>query len=240
MNFIKAVISANLEIYNLLKNTNDTTLKQKFTNGFGGDISIKADLEAEKIFIKYLSSFGVIYSEESGIIGSGDDTIVIDPLDGSDNFCCNIPYFGTSVARKTKNETTDAIITNLSNGDIFAKDLNGFKKYSLFNDCAQDIVKNKHSNIGIFEREYSSKKLSLLLKNQDIKYRSLGAFAISLSLCYEVDFILFDGKTREFDIAAGWKMAENLYRYKDEKYLLVSKDKVNFDRILQLIKQQGE
>jgi myo-inositol-1(or 4)-monophosphatase len=95
--FIEAVILANKELYTYI-NTNLSLNDYEYTNtiGFGGDNSLKIDLIAENIFIKHLEKFGNIYSEECGLKSSNKEcTIIIDPLDGSNNFYSQLPYNGT-------------------------------------------------------------------------------------------------------------------------------------------------
>jgi len=223
--FIDSVISANKEIYKSFQTQKN--LKEPIKKGFGGDISIKADLLAEEIFIKYLKSFGEIFSEESGVVGSGKDTIFIDPLDGSDNFKSNIPYYGTAVAIKNK----IAITVNLANQDIFIKTKEFFKKGKLFEDSFTDVKINQDSSVGIFEKGYKANRL----QNFNIKYRTLGAIALSLSYAHEVDFVLFKGKRRDFDIIGGEFMCEDLFVYKDSEILLVSKTNEIFKQIKHIL-----
>ena len=90
--FIEAVISALQEVHTTLKNASDTTLLDSYTIGEGGDISSGFDLVAEAIFFKHLSPFGSLYSEESGWMSPQSDTnIILDPIDGSDNFSSFFP-----------------------------------------------------------------------------------------------------------------------------------------------------
>lgn len=238
MEFFQAVKNANLEIYKLILQTPHEKLCENIKIGAGGDLGILIDFEAEKIFTKYLEKFGKIYSEESGYIGCGNDTIILDPIDGSENFKSNIPYFGTSAALKQNEKITQAIITNLITGEMFVKTDDEFAKYSIFNNKKTILHVNKFSSVGVFEKVCNS-SLHVKMKEFNLKYRSFGALALSLALCYDVNFILFEGKAREFDIAAGWKMSENLNRFQNSKYLLVSKDKIIFDKIYELIKDEG-
>ena len=83
--FIKACVKANEEIALALKEGFDPSWFEKTEVGAGGDVSSKLDLFAEEIFIKHLGAFGQIESEESGLIGSGEEKIIIDPIDGSSN-----------------------------------------------------------------------------------------------------------------------------------------------------------
>jgi len=73
------------------------------------------------------------------------------------------------------------------------------------------------------------------MRRYGIKYRSPGAFALSLAYAHDVDFVLYEGKMREYDIAAGLYMCEDLYVEKREDLLLVSQNKEIFDKILQFI-----
>jgi myo-inositol-1(or 4)-monophosphatase len=235
--FLQAVQTANIEIYNFFKSVPRDFLCAKLSKGYGGDISVRADIEAEKIFIKHLSRFGTIYSEECGIVKGGGDLIVVDPIDGSDNFISNIPFYGSSVAKIRNGVTTHAIVTNLAQSVSYVKTDNFFEKRPLFEGETLKITANNHSKVGIFEKSYSSSKLHDFLKNNNLKYRSMGALALSLSLAHEVNFTLYEGKAREFDIAAGWHMCEDLFRFKNDKVLLVSKDKGIFDKISHFIKE---
>ncbi len=233
--FFNAVIEANLEILRLLQNGSHKEFCQKISIGAGGDMSRKIDVLAEDIFIKHLKKFGNIYSEECGFLsGIGEDDIIIDPIDGSNNFMSNLPYFGTSVALKYKDTYKAAVVTNLANGDIFLKDKNKFQRANLQKLTFSEVSKNPNSCVGIFERTYCSEIVFEKLKNNYIKYRSPGAFALSLAYAHDVDFVIYEGKMRIYDIAAGLYMCEDLNILKKEEFLLISKDKETFDRIAQL------
>ncbi|MDR1008165.1 MAG: inositol monophosphatase [Campylobacteraceae bacterium] len=229
MDFILSCIEANREIYRLLNN--EKNLCEKCKKGFGGDVSLKADLMAEAIFIKYLSQFGQIYSEESGFIGDGKNIVIVDPIDGSKNFASNIPYFGSSAALKKDGNIISGVVANFAAGHMYIKDGSRFERRFFLQDKIEKITSNPLQGIGIFEKAHQSQNISRKLCQASFKYRTMGALALSLALSHEVDFVLFRGSTREFDIAAGWYMSEDLYRFKAKNILLVSKDKGIFDKI---------
>jgi len=236
--FLNATINANKEIAMLIEEKGHDFLCEAVSMGAGGDISKRVDLLAENIFIKHLRGFGDIYSEECGFLrGNGKFDIIIDPIDGSDNFVSNFPYYGTSVALKEKGKYKAAVIANLANGDIFLKDETKFQKANLKSLVFKDLEENRFSKIGIFERSYCSKKIFKILKSSNIKYRSPGAFALSLAYAKDVDFVIYEGSMRVYDIAAGFYMCEDLYIFNEEDILLISKDKVIFDKISQLFKK---
>lgn len=66
------------------------------------DVKALADREAERRILDVVDEAfpdHAIYAEESGTqSGAGEYRWVVDPLDGTNNFCSGIPYFGTAVA----------------------------------------------------------------------------------------------------------------------------------------------
>lgn len=236
--FIKDCIKANKQIYEYI-NTHISSLdyKQSGQIGFGGDKSLNIDLFAENIFIKHLKSYGDIFSEESGYISSNSSfKIIIDPLDGSDNFSSNLPYFGTSVALQKDNKTIIAMVCNLVTGILTYKDENKkIKKLNLLTNKYLDSFELNNSNFGIFERAYLNPKLCQKLYEKNIKYRSLGAVALSLCDARNYSFILFYGKIREFDVAAGLYLCEDLNIYQSDNFLIVAKNIQVFNLIKDII-----
>lgn len=238
--FIKECIKANREISDFINTTSHKKLCKDVGMGSGGDMSHFVDVKAEKIFIKYLKNFGQIYSEEIGVYGKKSPVqVVIDPIDGSDNFISQVPYFGSSVALKKNGKTLCGIVCNFANGDIFIKTKKRFKTGNLKTLDFTDVKSNNFSSVGVFERAYCSEVYAPKLQSLKIKFRSLGALALSLAYANRVNFVLYEGKVREFDIAAGWYMCEGLYRKKTENYLFVSKDKQNFDKIHEKLLKVG-
>lgn len=225
--FQKLCLRANTE----LKNYIDTQLSKQdldHTNaiGEGGDISAHIDLIAEKIFCKYLLDMADIYSEESGLIKSQKQNnlqIILDPLDGSDNLLHGIKYYGTSIALQKNGLTIDAMVYNLVDGTYYTKE--NFRRFN-----------TTKSNLAIFERAYVYPKMCEKLSLKNIKFRSPGSIALSLCNVQNVDFVLFGGKIREFDLAAALYICEELHIYRDEEFLLVSKDIQKFDQIKEIIK----
>ena len=238
--FIEAVILANKELYTYI-NKNLSLNDYIYTNitGFGGDNSLKIDLVAENIFIKYLEKFGNIYSEECGFLDTQKEfTIIIDPLDGSNNFYSNLPYYGTSVDLQKDGVTIAGFVTNLVSSVIKYRAFDGEIKYfSLIKNeeiVPIDIIKTK---ISVFERAYEYPFICQKLSENSIKFRSLGAVALSLCDAPNYDFVLYCGKIREFDIVASLYICKNLFIYKTKKALLISQDKLKFALIKEIINE---
>ena len=296
--FIQATLNAGLQIA-LALNAGGAKLYAKHSRGAGGDISIGADLLSEQIFIAQLSAFGNIDSEEAGFVDNKKaHTIIIDPLDGSDNFLSQIPYYGASVALRANGVESFAdssvdsgakiaesraessvdsanigIIMNFCNLSAVVS----FEGKNYYGNLAQDFstfiesraestiesrIKTTDSNAesrikiadsvtesmadstidstnqpkcGIFEGAYRNPHICEILHKNNIKFRSLGALALSLGLSERVKFVLFDGKKRHYDFEAGFLVAQNLHKIEGQNLVLISKDKILFDKISNLL-----
>jgi myo-inositol-1(or 4)-monophosphatase len=182
---------------------------------------------AEQIFLKHLGSYGTIESEESGIMGSGDATIIIDPIDGSNNALSGLPYYGTSVAKINADGILDAaMVCNLASGDIFVMDEDSRPmEGKLFEDGLSEICSISDSEIGIFERSYLHPEVIAGLKEEGLKFRSLGATALSLAYAHRVSFVLYVGSARIYDIVAGLALCRDLEVIVEDEYVIVSQSK---------------
>jgi len=236
--FVQACIKANEEIKEAMKNGFDSSWFEKTQIGAGGDVSSKLDLFAEEIFVKYLSSFGQIESEESGLIGEGESKIIIDPIDGSANALSLFPFYGTSVAKVNSNGILDdAVVCNLANGDLFFKqegqEVQQGKLFSTIFSSPQTV---SNAEIGLFEKAYANPLLVAALGQEGLKFRAPGAIALSLAYARSVNYVLFMGEFRIYDFAAGLALCEGLEVIVEEDYVIVSKDKNTALKIENLIK----
>ena len=235
--FIQACIKANEELSTELKDGLDASWFEKTQVGAGGDVSSKLDLFAEAIFVKHLGGFGQIESEESGIIGEGEEKIILDPIDGSSNALSCFPYYGTSVAKINADGLLDAaVVCNLANGDIFFKTADSqVRQGKLFSSIFHTPDIREHGEIGLFEKAYANPAFVAVLQEQKLKFRSPGAIALSLAYARSVNFVLFIGAFRIYDFAAGLALCEGLEVIVEADYVIVSKDKNTIAQIEALI-----
>jgi myo-inositol-1(or 4)-monophosphatase len=235
--FIQACIKANEEISLAIKDGFDASWFEKTEIGAGGDVSSKLDLFAEEIFVKHLGVFGQIESEESGIIGEGEEKIIIDPIDGSSNALSLFPYYGTSVAKINTDGLLDAaVVCNLANGDIFFKSsMAEVQQGKLFSDTFHAPRTVKNGEIGLFEKAYANPEVVAALDQEKLKFRSPGAIALSLAYAHSVNYVLFMGTFRIYDFAAGLALCEGLEVIVETDYVIVSKDKKTIKQIEALI-----
>jgi myo-inositol-1(or 4)-monophosphatase len=239
--FIEAVILANKELHTYI-NTNLSSKDYEYTNtiGFGGDNSLKMDLLAENIFIKHLENLGNIYSEECGQLSTDKEyTFVIDPLDGSNNFYSKLPYYGTSVALQKNGKTIAGFVTNLVSAVLIYRAFEEeVKQISLIDLKELELKEVGKTKISIFERAYKYPEICEKLHENNIKYRCLGAVALSLSDTRNYDFVLYAGEIRIFDIAAALYICNSFFIHKTNKFLLISKNKEKFELIKEFIKEK--
>jgi len=238
--FIEACFDAALEVESLIRETEHSYGCEPHSKGAGGDVSIGYDLLAEDCFVKHLSSFGQILSEEGGYIGEGDDLVIIDPIDGSDNLKSNFPYYGASIALKRDNKTIAAFVCNFANGDCFIR-LNGeHYRRSLFRkDECEDVSVNLYAKVGLFEKAGSNLTAAQALIDSGLKFRAPGAVALSLAYAHASKYMIFVGNMRPYDIEAGLYLCEDLHTYVSEDIIIVSHNKDVFAKILSIFNLTG-
>ena len=233
--FIEACFDAALEIESLIRSTDHSFGCEPQSTGAGGDVSIGYDLLAEDCFVKHLSSFGQILSEEGGYIGEGDDLIIIDPVDGSDNLKSKFPYYGASVALKRENVVLAGFVCNFANGDCFVRANGEHYRRSLFRkDEREDVTINLFAKVGLFEKAGSNLDAAQALIDSDLKFRAPGAVALSLSYAHASKYMIFVGHMRPYDIEAGLYLCEDLHTFVNEEIIIVSHNKDVFAKILRI------
>ncbi len=78
------------------------------------------DLVADEVALRVLTASGLrVVSEESGVTGDGEMTVVVDPIDGSTNCDRGIPFYATSLAVLRGTELVGALVKNQATGTTF-------------------------------------------------------------------------------------------------------------------------
>ena len=118
--------------------------------GLSGDRATQyhLDVAADDVARRVLGGAGFrVMSEESGVTGHGEFTVVVDPIDGSTNCDRGIPFYSTSIAVVRDGELVAALVRNQATGTIFeAEKGSGARRDGVLiapsgqNDIAQAIV----------------------------------------------------------------------------------------------------
>lgn len=305
-----------LEIMDLLS-TKHKILYSSFQIGYGGDVSVGADLINEYIFCSNLLPFFNVDSEESGFIKSefnqNNDLVILDPLDGSSNFISHIPYYGAALTLISNETIKEAFIVNFASGDISYSNLNNSMIFNLrcfrflnsskileknleilynikcytvknifnqdknfdenflsnnlvylknnktineFNDSLFNLLKvdsnDTFSNIGIFEKSHCNSEFISIFIKEKLKFRSLGAIALSLGFSSLYNFVFIPSNIRKYDLLAGLFISRSLTIFgnvneysnmidmsnvinlesKNKNFLLISNNKEIFSKFL--------
>ncbi|HIQ29350.1 MAG TPA: hypothetical protein EYH45_02170 [Candidatus Caldiarchaeum subterraneum] len=103
---------------------------RRVDRGFFGDVSLVADLEAERMIVETLQQeLGgrvMIVAEERGILGRGENydyVAVIDPVDGSNNVSAGIPFYSGAIAIALGERYSDivaAAVMDYITGDFYS------------------------------------------------------------------------------------------------------------------------
>jgi myo-inositol-1(or 4)-monophosphatase len=234
--FIAAAINACTDIRASVC-SGDEGLFTSYSVGHGGDISSGADLRAESICYHHLSSYGALFSEESGWMSPKSAiNIICDPIDGSDNFASHFPYYGVSIAREKGGITTDGVVCNLANGDLFIRTSAEYYRTTLDNPTLKiPIISPLNPKVGLFEKSPEHPQLAQALMDEKLKFRSPGALALSLAYAPYVNYVLFLGTMRPYDIQAGLYLSRHLHTFQNDRVILLGRDIEVFERIRAIV-----
>lgn len=100
-----------------------TRLDQQRDWGLTGTVpgQYEHDVVADELIVAPLLEAGLrVLTEESGISGTGDITVVVDPIDGSTNAARGLPWFATSLCAVDADGPLASGVYNLALGDRYA------------------------------------------------------------------------------------------------------------------------
>jgi myo-inositol-1(or 4)-monophosphatase len=177
------------------------------------DFQTKADLGSEKniltILKKEFPNYNIFSEEEGKTNKSSDYTLVIDPLDGTNNFVLGIPTFSVSIALMYKNEAILGVIyqpiidqtytaikgkgSYLNGRKIKVNNITDIKKVSLVYSCGYKIDMNYFNKIITSLYETGCK-------------RAMNNFSVAFEHCMlaagKIESLMNDG-TELYDYIAG-------------------------------------
>jgi myo-inositol-1(or 4)-monophosphatase len=182
--------------------------EQVVGEGEGGDLTSAVDRRAEAAVLKHFARDDVrIVSEEIGSLGGGAVTVVVDPIDGSQNAERGIPYFALSIAvaeGRTMDDVVFGYVYDFGSGEEWTASkgggawLNGQPLAERPKDMIEIIHIEATAAAGVADR------LPGLVPIVD-RVRIMGALAISL--CHlaagRTDAVVSLKGARSVDIAAG-------------------------------------
>jgi myo-inositol-1(or 4)-monophosphatase len=146
------------------------------------------DIAADEVALRVLHGAGFrVVSEESGVTGEGEYTVVLDPIDGSTNCDHGIPFYATSLAVLRNDELVAALVVNQATGVTYEaeKGAGAYRNGEKISPSGQiDVGQSIVSFSGLPSRHLGW-----------AQFRSLGA--ASLEIC-----LVADGSLDMFSVAA--------------------------------------
>ncbi len=154
--------------------------------GVDGAPSYRADMIADRAASEALDSLSLklnVLSEESPYVDRGaDQTLVIDPLDGSHNFIQGIPFYAVSLAvgSKSLSGMMYAMVMNVVTGDVFYAEKG---RGAFLNDKPIRVRKyDEKSSMFLVYMGSNASLNSYDIARKTSRARSLGS--ASLEMCY--------------------------------------------------------
>lgn len=154
-----------------------------------------------------------LFGEETKPIDNGSDyTWILDPVDGTNNYIHQVPFFNVSLALRYKNEIIMAAIYNPAIDELFFAEKG---KPSILNNKRIRVSKTNnfsraHFDMGIYEEKSLTPKLAKLVTNNFKRFarRRSAALEICYVACGRSDAFLFP-KLFLHDYAAGSLILKN-------------------------------
>jgi myo-inositol-1(or 4)-monophosphatase len=182
-------------------------------NSEGKDIKLKADLEAENLIKKHISSHSnyPILGEETGssVETLGETFWVVDPLDGTANYSRNIPICCVSIALICNLEPVIGVIYDFNNDDIYEGSVKSDAKLNNKNIYVNNNSKKNESILltGLpLLTDYSDTALLDMVKDFQLwkKVRMIGSAAMAAAYVASAKADMYKEQgSFLWDIAAG-------------------------------------
>jgi myo-inositol-1(or 4)-monophosphatase len=177
------------------------------------DYTSEVDAAAEKEIIRELRKAypdAAILAEESGAMGKGRHTFVIDPLDGTSNYLRGLPHFCVSIALVENGEPIAGVVFDPLRNELFTANKGGG---AVLNDKKIRVAERKDLNGALLvtgfpprERARLGPQLQaigeLLNDAEDIRRTGSAALDLAYVACGRAD-AYFEAGIKPWDIAAG-------------------------------------
>jgi myo-inositol-1(or 4)-monophosphatase len=133
----------------------------------------RSDLAADEVALSVLQAAGLsVLSEESGMTGEGPLVAVLDPVDGSTNAACGIPWYATSICVVDESGPLLALVVNQAIGTTYeaVRDGGAFRDGHRIGPSAVTELSDSMLGLAGYPRRYLGWR----------QYRALGAAALDL------------------------------------------------------------
>ncbi len=115
---VKAARQAGTVILRHMSKLDSLNVVEKNRMDFASEVDALAEKEIVKELRRAYPDFAIL-AEESGAMGKGRQTFVVDPLDGTSNFLRGMPHFCISIALVENGEPTDGVVFDPLRNELF-------------------------------------------------------------------------------------------------------------------------
>ncbi len=184
--------------------------------GAGGDITMRADADAEKAIVELIQVPDArVVAEESGETGATGArwTVVVDPIDGSWNYSRGLPFYCTSIAVLEGGSVRDikhALVRNLVNGDVYYAEEGRVERNGRRIETSK-TTSLKEACVGIDLSKAGAKVTTQLVPLVSSIRKQVHFGANALEMCFLAEgridgFVDMRGLLRIVDFAAAYKI----------------------------------
>jgi len=92
--------------------------------------------------------------------------------------------------------------------------------------------------IGIFEKAYENSLVINKLHQYNLKFRAPGAIALSLAYAHRVEYVLYIGNIRIYDVLAGLALCEDLNVTISTNYIVVTQKRETLNIIKNILNRR--
>ncbi len=206
---VKAARSAGNLILRHVGKLDALNVFEKSKQDYASEVDSQAEAEIIRELRKAFPDYAIL-GEESGAMGKGRYTFVIDPLDGTSNFLRGFPHFCVSIALVENGEPIHGVVYDPMRNELFTASRGAG---ALLNDKKIRVAERKDLN-GAFlitgfpprERARLAPHLAtiqvLLAEAEDIRRTGSAALDLAYVACGRAD-AYFEAGVKPWDIAAG-------------------------------------
>lgn len=206
---VKAARSAGNLILRHIGKLDALNVFEKSKQDYASEVDSQAEAEIIRELRRAFPDVGIL-GEESGAVGKGRQTFVIDPLDGTSNFLRGMPHFCVSIALVENGEPLHGVVFDPLRNELFTASRGAG---ALLNDRKLRIGERKDLAgamliTGFPPRERARLQphldcvAQLLTEAEDVRRTGSAALDLAWVACGRAD-AYFEAGVKPWDIAAG-------------------------------------
>jgi myo-inositol-1(or 4)-monophosphatase len=206
---VKAARAAGNVILRHMGKLDSLNVVEKARQDYASEVDASAEAEIIRELRRAFPDYGIL-GEESGAMGQGRSTFVIDPLDGTSNYLRGLPHFCVSIAVVENGEPIHGVVFDPLRNELFTASKGAG---ALLNDRKIRVAERKDLNGALLvtgfpprERKRLAPQLDavgkLLETAEDIRRTGSAALDLAYVACGRADGY-FEAGVKSWDFAAG-------------------------------------